>query len=224
MVNNITALRDIHRGKDIYVVASGKSLDYFSSTFFDDRIVIGVNQVYKKIRTKYLVYKEPKLLDKAVATGAKVLLSKHRYGNTRLPLNVIPRDSRNVYTYRHNCNTDAGIIDSSDIKEKLIVSKSTITTAIHAAAYMGAGSIFIVGHDCGLINNEANFSGYYDTITDTPWKQWDDYKAWLLTIEAQTKNVKALISKAYSCNIHSINPFINFNLEGQKYSGENNIN
>lgn len=215
---------NVHRNKDIYVVASGKSLDFFKSSFFDNRIIIGVNQVYKKISPNYLVYKDPKLLSDAVASGAKVLLSKHRYGNTRLPLNVIPNNSGNVFIYPHNCNTDSGKIDSSNILSKLIVSKSTITTAIHAAAYMGASNIFLIGHDCGLINNEANFSGYYSSISETPWKKWDEYKAWLLTIEEQTRHTKKLIESAYSCNIHSINPFINFNLEGVKYSGENNIN
>lgn len=217
-------LKNIHLGEDIYVVASGKSLDYFDTSFFDNRIVIGVNQIYRKIKPTYLVYKDPKLLNEAVSSGASVLLSKHRYGNTRLPLNIIPNGAMHVYTYPHNCNTDSGSIDASNIMSKLIVSKSTMTTAIHAAAYMGAKNIFLVGHDCGLINNEANFSGYYSNISETPWKDWNAYKSWLLTIEAQTIHTKALIEQAYRCNIHSINPFINFNLEGNKYAGENNIN
>lgn len=224
MVNSIQKLSNIHVGSDIYVVASGKSLDYFKPSFFEGKIIVGVNQVYKKIKTDYLVYKDPKILPAAIATDSKVLLSKHRYGNTRLPLNVIPNGSRNVYTYSHNCNTDAGIIDASNILSKLIVSKSTMTTAIHAAAYMGAKNIFLVGHDCGLINDEANFTGYYSNISESPWTKWDEYKAWLLTIEAQTIRTKKLIEDAYGCNIHSINPFINFNLEGNKYAGENTIN
>lgn len=224
MVTQFNTLKNVHTNSDIYVIASGKSLDFIQTSFFDGKITIGVNQIYKKLRTNYLVYKDPKLLNIAVKSGAKVLISKHRYGNTRLPLNVIPNVASSIYVYPHNCNTDVGIIDESDWRNKLIVSKSTITTAMHAAAYMGARNIMIVGHDCGLIDDCANFDKYYETISDTPWKKWDEYSKWLLTIEKQTIVTKKLLTQKYGCNIVSINPFVNYNLEGHKYRGENTIN
>jgi ribosomal protein S18 len=224
MVGHLSSLKNKHAGCDIYVVASGKSLDFFNPSFFKERIVVGVNQVYKKIKADYLVYKDPKLLKEAISSGSKVLISKHMYGNTKLRFNPIPKNTSSVFVYPHNCNTDTGKIDHSDLHNKLIVSKSTITTAIHAAAYMGAKNVFLIGHDCGLIDSESNFKGYYSSISETPWKDWKEYRDWLLTIEDQTIKTKDLIQSNYKCSVHSINPFINFNLEGHTYLGKNKIN
>ena len=38
-----------------------------------------------------------------------------------------------------------------------------------------------------------------------------------LTIESNTLEVKKKIKEVYNCNIYSLNPFINFGLEGHKY-------
>ncbi len=220
---SIKAIENIHAGLDIYVVASGKSLDYINPNFFENKLTIGVNQIFKKMKTNYLVYKDPKFLNKAASSGSTVFISKHRYGNTNLPINKIP-DSNNVYVYDHNRNSGTPVIDFSNIRSKLIVSKSTITTSMHLAAHMGAKNIILVSHDCGLINGESNFSNYYDTISDTPWKNWNEYRNWLSDIESQTIEVKKVLQKEYNCNILSINPFVNYNLEGNTYLGKNKIN
>ena len=61
---------------------------------------------------------------------------------------------------------------------KLIVSGSTITTAIHLAAHMGAKYIILLGHDCGTLDGENNFlkkckkSGVNGLIVvDLPWPE-----------------------------------------------------
>ena len=45
-----------------------------------------------------------------------------------------------------------------------------------------------------------------------------EYKEWLTKIETQTIDLKRMLKKKYNCNIVSLNPFINFNLEGNKYN------
>jgi hypothetical protein len=222
-MNSIKPLKNIHLNKDIYVIASGKSLDFFPISFFEDKITIGINQIFKKMKTTYLVYKDPKLLNLAILTESKILISKHKFGNTSASLNP-SFDRDNVYIYEHNKNSDKGIIDYSDLDSKLIVSKSTITTGIHAAAYFGAKNIILVAHDCGSVNGEINFFNYQDGLDKTPWKNWEDYSNWLSTIENQTIGVKNKISSHYGCNILSLNPFINYNLEGNIFVGKNKIN
>ena len=215
--------RNIHLGKDIYVLASGKSLDFIPNDFFIGKITIGINQIFKKIKNTYLVYKDPKFILNAISTGSNVFMAKHRYGNLKLPLNILP-NSNNVCIYEHNQNSGTNVIDYSNIKNKLIVSKSTLTTGMHLAAHMGAKNIILVSHDCGLLNNQSNFSNYYDGISDTPWKNWEEYKKWLSEIESQTINVKKKLQSEYKCNILSLNPFINYNLEGNSFLGKNKIN
>jgi hypothetical protein len=150
-------------------------------------------------------------------------MSKHRYGNTKLPLNLYPKIS-NICIYEHNQNSGTNIIDFSNIKNKLIVSKSTITTGMHLAAHMGAKNIILVSHDCGLLNGESNFKNYYSSISDTPWKKWEEYRSWLNEIEDQTLQVKKKLHLEYGCNVLSLSPFINWNLEGNTFLGKNKIN
>jgi hypothetical protein len=69
MIKYITELKGIHQDEDIYVVGAGASLDYIDESFFDGKIVIGINQVYKKLKCDYLVRKEVKFLKPALATG-----------------------------------------------------------------------------------------------------------------------------------------------------------
>ena len=100
----------------------------------------------------------------------------------------------------------------------------TITTAIHLAAYMGAKNIILVGHDCGTINGECNFKGYHnnETYKIAHAKGKDDYVLWLKKIEDNTIRLKKLLIEKYGCNIYSLNPFINFNLEGNVYENDYN--
>lgn len=61
-MRELREFKNLHSGKDIYVVASGKSMDYIDPSFFEGKITIGINQVYKKFVTDYLVRKEGALL------------------------------------------------------------------------------------------------------------------------------------------------------------------
>jgi len=82
---------------------------------------------------------------------------------------------------------------------------------------MGAKNIILVGHDCGTIDGEMTFKGYYNTIKDTPWSNWAQYKNWLKIIEDQTIEVKKQIKYHYGANVLSLNPFVSLNLENHLY-------
>lgn len=216
----VNELKNIHAGEDIYVVASGKSLDFIPTSFFVGKTVIGVNQVYKKLACDYIVRKEPKFIDESIESGAKVVISEVHSGDPTngYPLNTSLGYEDNCYYFKHKPNRHTKIDFSVLGSDELIVSYSTITSAIHLAAYMGAKNIILVGHDCGLINNKFVFDGYYDSIADTPWGEWSQYVNWLKVIENQTIMVKQALTRHYNVNILSINPFINFGLEGNTYT------
>jgi hypothetical protein len=207
-MKSITELKDIHKGEDIYIIASGKSFDFISGDFFGGKITIGVNQVYKRITCDYLVRKETKFLEPSLETGSKVIVSKHNCGNLGSNLNNSESDNDNLYYFNHLHNQENIINTSVFGTDNIVVSYSTITSAIHMAAYMGAKNIILVGHDCGAINGEFTFNGYYDSIQDTPWSNWEQYKNWLKVIESQTIVVKNEIKKIYDANVLSINPFV----------------
>ena len=47
MKTPLTELKNKHLGDDVWVVLAGSSMDYINHNFFENKIVIGVNQVYK---------------------------------------------------------------------------------------------------------------------------------------------------------------------------------
>ncbi len=218
-----------HLGKDIYIYASGKSCDFIDNSFFKNKIVIGVNQSFKKIIPTYLVRKEFKLMSKIINNDSIKniihFISRGNCGsnnntNKDFILKNYPTNN-NIIIYNHNTNNNQ--LTSLPIEDdKLVVSASTITTAIHLAAYMGAKNIIIVGHDCGLLNGESNFKGYHTKESlGIVWRgknAQQQYNGWLKNIESQTIKLKNLLEDKYRCNILSLNPFINFNLEGNKYT------
>ena len=58
MYNNVTQLKNIHNGKDIWIICAGSSMNYIESEFFENKITIGLNQVYKKFPCDYVIMKD----------------------------------------------------------------------------------------------------------------------------------------------------------------------
>lgn len=220
---NIQSFKNIHKDNDIYIIASGKSLDYINASVFDNKITIGINQAHKKFDMTYLIRKEVSLDLYHECMQCKTLsclfVSRGKFGhNDNHNVNLL-KSVQNVskvcfFDHDHNCHNVVQLPDD----DKLIVSHSTITSGIHLAAYMGAKNIIIVGHDCGTIDGECNFKGYHtETTYNICHKDKNAYVKWLKLIESGTIKLKSLLSEKYKCNIYSLNPFINFGLEGHKY-------
>lgn len=221
-MRELKEFKDIHKNKDIYILASGKSVDFIDNSFFENKIIIGVNQVYKKVKCQYLVRKDPHLIDTVLKNNNIIhFISNGGYGgdNNKNALHLQKYiKNNNIVIFHHNKNTH----DIPEVlpENKLVVSWSTITSAIHLGAYMGAKNILLVGHDGGQINGESNFKGYHtDKTYKLAHKRGEkDYIIWLGKIEKATIKLKKILKDKYNCNIYSINPFINFNLEGHKYT------
>jgi hypothetical protein len=83
---------------------------------------------------------------------------------------------------------------------------------MHFAAYLGAAHIVLVGADCGLLDNSSNFAGY--GIGDNP------FDVWQRTLTGVADQIRAT-----GTSVHSLNPFVNFALEGHSFHGPTvNIN
>lgn len=208
----IGELNNIHAGHDIYVVASGASADFIDQSFFDNKIAIGVNEVWKRFyNLDYVVRKESRRMDEAISAsrqfGFKTIASAHNCGTLKYAKN-----EGADYVFEHLDNA-LEIIDLSVIgTDKIVVSYSTITSAIHVAAYMGAANIILVGHDCGTLDGKTNIAGYAESIAGARF-----YREFLTVIEPQTLALRAKLKEVYGCNLYSLNPFVNFGLEGHEY-------
>ena len=209
----ITELKNIHEGHDIYVVASGASAGFIEPSFFDNKLAIGVNQVWRRFpNLDYIVRKDSNTMESARLAKKmldfKLIVSEHNCGTLKYEKNG------GADFYFEHLDNKLDKIDLSVIgTDKIVVSYSTITSAIHIAAYMGAANIILVGHDCGMLDGKANFPGYPEPPTGQPF-----YDKFLSLIEPATLALRAKIQAFYGCNIYSLNPFINFGLEGHIYA------
>lgn len=222
MKTQINELKNKHKDEDIWVIAAGPSLNYVNSSFFENKITIGVNRICKFFDCDYIVAKDGRGFSDILNNSShetKLILSKHESGNLHQNLNTCDREH---YIFEHPAkpgeNPDISCITKDS--DKIVVSYSTITSAIHLAAYMGAKNIMICGHDCGTIDGNSTIKDYYGKIKPCQGTE-AGYVNWLSKIENHTAVVCSKITEKYNCNIHSLNPFINFNLEGHKYVPSN---
>lgn len=208
----IGELKNIHEGHDIYVVASGASAGFIDQSFFDNKIAVGVNEVWKRFRNlDYVVRKESRRMDEAISAsrqfGFKTIVSAHNCGALKYAKN-----GGADYVFEHLDNALEQIDLSVVGTDMIVVSYSTITSAIHVAAYMGAANIILVGHDCGTLDGNTNIAGYAEAIAGAQF-----YRKFLTVIEPQTLALRAKLKEVYGCNLYSLNPFVNFGLEGHEY-------
>jgi len=221
---NIKEFKDCHKGKDIYVICAGPSSDYVPPRFFTDKIVIGVNNVFKKFPCNYVISKDLKehprytrMVQELKGTDIKLVFSEYHTGHLSDGKNE--PDIEGWY-FEHLDNQSADLNDevlSVIGSDKLVVSRSTVTSGLNLAAYMGAQNIILLGHDCGTIDGDL----YDPTYTESDWGSANNYSSapkWVGSIETQTIEVKERLKKVYDCDVLSINPFINFGLEGHNYT------
>lgn len=208
----ITELEGIYRGHDVYVIGSGPSAGYIEPEFFNNKYCLGVNNVWMRFPVDYVVRKEFNMSQHTnVPRNVPLIMAKHHCGVLAYDQNKFDRGM--WYTFEHE-NNDVHDVDLDVIgTDKIVVSFSTITSAMHLAAYMGAENIILVGHDCGWLDGESNIPGYPPPISSDK-----DYVIFLKNIEPQTIAVRERIKEVYGCRTYSLNPFINFGLEGHEYT------
>ncbi len=216
-----------HKGKDVYVLGSGATLNFIDPKFFSKKITVCVNDVGEIYlpTTQYIVTKyHPEAINYAKAMpNTSVVTSRGSLGSTNYT--DLP-ELNNLYTFEHNVNKDAGTSIVTDWPttepDSLFVSWSSITSAMHFAAFLGAKNIIMVAHDCGELDDKAWVNGYvYDNWEKT---KVDEAKQRNKQFEMQSIAVKKKLIHIYGCNIYSLNPFINYNLEGVKFRSHNEIN
>jgi len=202
MLKNITELEK--KQGDCYIIASGASVGFFSKSFWDDKFTLGVNHIAKHIRCNMIIAKE-----KPLRCGDEIIVvSEKMYGGA-----ANANNTEGDYFFKHNANKHQVINFPSD-DGWLVVSWSTITSAMHLAAYLGFKNIFLCGHDCGKINGNSNIDDY---CAKTPSSS-NIYDGWIRLIEPQTVKVRDWLTDKYGVNICSVSPFVSMKLEGNTYA------
>ena len=224
VIRYIDSLKNKYVGQDIWILGSGASMNYVDASFFDNKITLGLNRVGVKYKLTYAVLKdlvkngarEIKNCDSPPFNSEYVVASTwdkaHRDNlNTDPNLNKLyARYPEKFYFFKHNRFKDYTVVRPDT--DKLFVSSSTMTSAVHLGAYMGAKNIIICGHDLLTIDGKLYFDGYHKQTT----KHNQNFMMGR-GFHTETMKLRDVIKKQYGCNIHTLNPFIGFNLEGHVY-------
>ena len=223
MAESHKVLKNIHSGQDIWVIAAGPSMDYVAADFFEGKVVVGCNRVDKKFPCTYTIHKELETFRNSCKQhilefkkNSKLILAERRFADYGGRKNDTTwADYIFTHPPKHNQKPYVNCIGKSD---DIVVSHSIITTAMHMAAYMGAKNIIICGHDCGTMEGRNVFKNYYTHNFRPIQGNQTKYIRWIKSgLEQHTIDVANRIREVYGIGVHSLNPFINFGLEGHNY-------
>lgn len=220
----IKGFKNKHKGKTIYVLGSGSSIDYFpNKTFLNDEIVIGVNYSYKHFKVQYNICHHHSMLNelaehlKKMKGDTKFFVSQYDCGKIQLVKPKISETllSKYVYIYEHNnqsyLNFNNDMFDYLD-NDKLYCGGTTVINAISLAVYMGAKNIILIGCDNGLINGKSNYSGYYKEMGEAEIKSQYNHSVGTNDL---VKKVRNFLS-GFGISLLSLSPFLDLTLEGNK--------
>jgi len=228
-INVKDSFKNIHEGKDIWIIGGGASLNYVNPSFFDNKITIGLNQAFTKF--KYCTYYMKKdgaewqgrnILEhiKEVSPESKLIMSDYvgcakEWGHN--DFSNIDWFNVDYYYFDHPCGH--GEMDES-VLPKVIeegifpngISLTAIATAM--AVFMGAKNIIICGNDECFLDGKDYFDEYVDKFECNL-----DHKSCLLWTGGQTTAcVNYFRNLGY--NIVGLNPFVNLLFEGHIYTRE----
>ena len=106
-MKDFKTLKNFHKGKDIWCIAAGSSMDYVDSSFFENKIVIGQNQVYKKYPCDYIVMKDlmekprfPRSIKELNDLGIPLIYSEFYKGRSNFEKNKVQHN--NSFMFSHN--------------------------------------------------------------------------------------------------------------------------
>lgn len=214
----LNALKNAHGLEDVWVVASDASLDYFPDGFFHGRTTITVN--YAHVPATYCVSKndEPVTperpsnwlsVEAAQNPDTLFVVSKHRNGDLHRPVTDVP----GAVVFDHWQNRVQGFNPAHDIPDDpamLLVSYSTIGSALHLAAFMGARTCFVVGGSGGTFGGDPYRSTYrMRGTTDI-----------VSAASVQTQGICDALSDRYGTQFVTVLPWGNMRLGGVSFEAD----
>lgn len=219
---NLSEYKNKLEGLDVWIVSAGPSLNHIDLNFFEGKTVFTICWMFQILKPTYVVTSDEECFNSAVEAGHVVITGKYDGTNECRSLN---QEAKNIIIYKNlaweGSRTGVGSpfyednLNNIGREDKIFVGCGTAVSAMHIAAYMGAKNIILCGQDCGWIDDEKYIKGYkldygvldYTRLTNI-----------LQRFSNGGKVVKERLKEVYGCNICSLNPFINFKLEGHKYA------
>lgn len=208
-----------HAGADIYVLGSGPTLEHIPPAFWRGKLVVTTNHG----GTRYLEDDPPYMVTKyhhhAAAyaeehPGSVIVVTRYNTGNH----NEARLEDGPYVILDHPHNTcEKWTPEEWPKPGEFLATYSSITTAMHWAAHLGAANIILAGHDCGWIDGTGRVPGYRAASNGGDASDTDS--VFWAAFNGQSVLVKEELSARYGCTITSVNPWINLHLEGHTFRG-----
>ena len=209
--------KDVHCCKTVYVFGSGATLNYLAPSFFDDKICVATNfcgSVFG-LRRYYVFshYHADAVAEAALPQTVAVFTPHREHGTDAEFLGFMPKIvTFPTTTGRPGTSFNPSGKDWPTLDNSLVIGSSGIHGAMHLAAYLGAKFIVLVGADCGTLGGAERVEGYVQG--EHPWELY----------ESHLRDMKQRLWDVYGCQVYSLNPFVNYSLEGTQYRGAASIN
>ena len=209
--------KDVHCCKTVYVFGSGATLNYLAPSFFDDKICVATNfagSVFG-LRRYYVFshYHADAVAEAALPQTVAVFTPQREHGTDAEFLGFMPKIvTFPTTTGRPGTSFNPSGKDWPTLDNSLVIGSSSIHGSMHLAAYMGAKFIVLVGADCGELGGVDRVEGYVPG--DSHW----------VLYEQHLRDMKQRLWDVYGCQVYSLNPFVNYSLEGTQYRGAASIN
>lgn len=207
----------VHAGEDVWVVGSDASVGWFPEGFWDGRIVVAVNKMPRMVPARYCVTKADES-GRWVQAQADALpdvvhvVSRHPNGDP--PRGFSNVSGPNVVVFDHAPNLCDGFNADRDVpsdSSRLLVSWSTLGSAMHFAARLGARTVFMVGVSGGHFGGASNLQGYYpDGTLPGP----------LEGMSAQTQPIADRLAAMYGTTFVTVLPWANLRCGGTTFRAD----
>ena len=209
--------RDVHCCKTVHVFGSGATLNYLAPIIFDDKICVATNfagSVFG-LRRYYVFshYHADSVAEAALPQTVAVFTPLREHGTDAEFLGFMPKIvTFPTTTGRPGTSFNPSGKDWPTLDNSLVIGSSSIHGSMHLAAYMGAKFIVLVGADCGELGGVDRVNGYVPG--DSHWALYEQH----------LRDMKQRLWDVYGCQVYSLNPFVNYSLEGTQYRGAASIN
>ena len=200
-------------GETAWVIGSGASLDYIPPAFFADKLCVCVNRVGITLGLPWFYtvthYHRDAMIVADERPDLPVIIPELDLGRFGPEAANREPDQPNVYRMPTNDQLFSGfdpVRDWPTDPDALVAGPTSLHMTMHFAAYLGAAHLVLVGADCGTLGHRSNFDGY--SVGDNP------FPVWQATLAGVADQIRAT-----GVSVHSLNPFVNFALEGVPFRG-----
>jgi len=198
-----------HAGETVYVLGSGKTLDFVNRTFVDGKTVVATNHSWReKAEHAYVCSNHWNVdapgwlivpeVEQVPASDAHGVMPQ---GNKVLAVPTIAQKYEQFIPGRDW--PDSG---------RFVVGPTSLHLSMHWAVWLGAEHIILVGADCGVIDGENNRVGYYAPANNANLEAHAHHRLWEGKLNEMAGKIRSM-----GVSVHSLNPWTTFGLEGHTW-------